>query len=106
MAFKLQVHVPLGTISTFKDVQVSPAFSRDQAIGPVLADTRASAVWTWSTLTVGYLSKDKLLCIFPQSFDLWCWAHLIPIGTMGLKELSRFPTNLCQQLLAANASLY
>lgn len=68
MAFKLQVHVPLGTIFTVKDVQASPAFSRDQAMGPVLADTCASAVWTWSTLTVGHLSKEKLLCIFPLIF--------------------------------------
>lgn len=36
MAFKLQGS--LGTISTGKNVQTSPAFSRDQAMSPVLAD--------------------------------------------------------------------
>lgn len=55
----------LGTISTGKDVQESPSFSRNQAVGPVLADPSASAVWTWSALTVGHLPKEKLLCIFP-----------------------------------------
>lgn len=64
MAFKLQVQVLLGTISTGKDVQASPASSRDQAMNPVLANACASAVWTWPTLTVGHLSKEKLLCVF------------------------------------------
>lgn len=95
----------LGTISTGKDVQESPSFSRDQAVGSVLADPSASAVWSWSALTVEHLPKENLLCISPQSFNLWCWAHLFLVGAAGLRELSRFPTSLCQQLLAANVSV-
>lgn len=43
-AFSLHVQVPLGTLCTGEDVQASPAFSRDQARAPVLADVCISSM--------------------------------------------------------------
>lgn len=66
---------------------------------PVLT---AVCSWLWCSLVVGHPSKEELPCLSPLSLHLWCWAHLIPIGTGKLfshtEALQTSATSFWQQM--------